>query len=73
MDPARDEKPHTLIAIETTGDFNEVSAEVGMVARRVKIPDPPLDVAAITGRGGFEDYFLKKSPPFYRRRFLGFF
>ena len=74
FNPERDKHPHTLIAIETTGSYDEIAAEVGIVAGSVNMPDPPLDLIQITGRsGGFEDYFLKKTKPFYERRFLGLF
>jgi hypothetical protein len=69
----RDEKAHTLIAIEASGEVEEVVSEAGMVARNVQVPDPPVDFLTITGRGGVEDYFLKDTKPFYERRFLGLF
>ena len=73
-DPAQHEAAHTLIAIEATGDFAALSAETGIVARNIEVPDPPVDIVAVTGAGsGFDDYFLKQTPPFYRRRFLSLF
>ena len=68
--PARDEKPHTLVALEVTGAWDPVSAAVGIVAQSTPFPDPPLDLLQITGRGGVEDYF-KSIEPFYRRTRLG--
>lgn len=74
FNPATDTKSHTLIAIETSGNFAELSAQIGMVAQNMSIPDPPLDVAQITGSGeGLEGYFLTQSKPFYQRRLLGLF
>ena len=74
LNPERDKHPHTLIAIETTGSYDEIAAEVGIVASNANMPDPPLDIIQITGReGGVEDYFLKKAKPFYERRFGGLF
>lgn len=71
--PDRDERPHTLIAVDVGDGFEEVSSEAGIIARNVKIPDPPVDFLPITGRGGIEDYFVKDTKPFYERRFLGLF
>jgi hypothetical protein len=64
--PARDEKPHTLLALEVTGDWDEVAAAVGIVVHSTPIPDPPVDLLRITGREGMEDYF-KSVEPFYQR------
>ena len=73
-DPSRDEKAHTLVAIEAAGDFAALSAETGIVARNITVPDPPVDIVAITGEGSpFENYFLQQTKPFYERRFLGLF
>jgi hypothetical protein len=73
FNPDRDEKPHTLIAVDASDAFEEITSEAGIIARNVKIPDPPVDFLPITGRGGIEDYFVKDTKPFYERRFLGFF
>ena len=73
-DPSRDEGAHTLVAIEAAGDFAALSAETGIVARNIVVPDPPVDIVAITDEGSpFENYFLKQTKPFYARRFLGLF
>jgi hypothetical protein len=74
LNPERDKHPHTLVAIETTGSYDEIAAEVGMVASHINMPDPPLDLIQITGQPGeIGDYFLKETKPFYERRFLGLF
>lgn len=73
FNPERDEKPHTLVAIDAGDGFEAVSAEAGIVVRNVKIPNPPVDFLPITGRHGIEDYFVKDTKPFYTRRFLGVF
>jgi hypothetical protein len=73
FDPERDKRPHTLVAIETD-HYEEIVGEIGTVATNVHLPDPPLDLTQITGRGGgIEDYFLKGGNPFYERRFMGLF
>jgi hypothetical protein len=71
FNPDRDEKPHTLIAVEVSDGFDEVTSEAGIVARHVIVPDPPVDFLQITGRGGLEDYFVKDTTPFFERRLLG--
>jgi hypothetical protein len=73
LNPVLDEKPHTLIAVHVSERFEEVISEAGIVARNVKIPDPPVDFLPITGHGGIEDYFVKDAKPSYVRRFLGLF
>lgn len=73
FNPERDEKPHTLVAVDVTDGFEEVASEAGIVVRNVTIPDPPVDFLPITGRQGIEDYFVKDTKPFYTRRFLGLF
>ena len=73
FNPQQDEKPHTLIAIEFSGDWNPIMAGAGMVAQGVKVPDPPVDFLAMTGNGGIEDYFRKDCKPFYERKRFGFF
>lgn len=71
--PQRDEKPHTLIAVEFTGDWEPIMAGAGMVARDVPIPDPQVDFLPMTGKEGIEDYFKKDCKPFYERKLLGLF
>lgn len=68
---ARDERAHTLVAIEVTGDWDQIVGEAGMVARGVNIPDPPLDFMRITGGRGLQDYFTRRTKPFYERRWFG--
>jgi hypothetical protein len=71
FNPDRDEKPHTLIAVEVSDGFDEITSEAGIVARHVIVPDPPVDFLQITGRGGLEDYFVKDTTPFFERRLAG--
>ncbi len=69
--PERNEKAHTLIAVEMNGNWDLVMAGAGIVARDVQIPDPPVDFLQITGRGGVEDYFKRDCKPFYKRKLFG--
>lgn len=73
FNPDDGQKPHTLIAIDVSENFDEVSAEAGIVVRNVTILDPPVDFMPITGKGGLDGYFVKETKPFYERRFLGLF
>ena len=66
--PQQDERPHTLIAIEATGNWESVVAQAGMVAGAIAVPDPPIDFMRLTGRSGIEDYFGRECRPFYERR-----
>lgn len=74
FNPERDEKPHTLIAIEHSGNWEHVAGQAGMVAKDIKIPDPPIDFMQVAGKrstkGGVEDYFLNELEPFYKKKRL---
>lgn len=69
----RDEKPHILIGLEVSGDWEQVVAAAVAAIHGVHIPDSPVDFLPITGRGGTEDYFLERCKPFYQRKLLGVF
>ncbi|NUO65659.1 MAG: hypothetical protein HOQ11_05135 [Gemmatimonadaceae bacterium] len=75
--PDRDEKPHTLVAVDASdADWPRLAADIGIVAQGVAIPDPPVDVIAVGNGGSFDGYFLKEAAPFYgqpRKKILGLF
>jgi SseB protein C-terminal domain/SseB protein N-terminal domain len=73
FNPEKDQKPHTLVGIEASGNWDHVAAQAGLVARGVEIPDPPVDFIQITGGSGVDGYFLNECQPFYKRKFLGLF
>lgn len=73
FNPEKDEKPHTLIGIEVSGSWSQVVSEAGMVIKDINVPDPPVDFIQITGEGGLEDFFLKESAPFYKKKSFGLF
>jgi hypothetical protein len=76
FNPAAGDKPHTLIGIEATGNWDRLVAEAGMVAANVDVPDPPVDFLRMTGKAGVEDYFHKSCKPFYskgRKKWFGMF
>lgn len=60
--------PHTLVAVEITGDIDEVFSEAAVVTQNVNVPDMPVDFLPLTGRGGLEGYFLEEAEPFYQQR-----
>jgi hypothetical protein len=66
--PERDTKPHTLIAIQTTGDWNAIASGAEIVARGTKIPDSPIDYFQITAEPGLSDHFRKSVKPFYEKK-----
>lgn len=63
--PEKDEKPHSLVAVEVTGNWNEMISGASIVSHGITIPDPPLDFLQITGNGGVEEYFERQCKPFY--------
>jgi hypothetical protein len=73
INPQRDEKAHTLIAVEFVGDWESIMAGAGIVARDVHVPDPPVDFLPMTGKDGIEDYFRRDCKPFYERKLFGLF
>ena len=68
FNPDRDQKAHTMIAMEVTGDWDRVAADAGMVARDVVVPDPPIDFLRMEGKPGLEDHFRKGVKPFYEKQ-----
>jgi hypothetical protein len=71
FNPERDEKPHTLIALEVSGNWDQVAAETLIVAEAS--PDPPVDLLQISGGGDIQEYFLNSMKPFYERKLFGLF
>lgn len=69
----KDEKPHTVIGIEVSENWDQVIAEASLVVRDIEIPDPPVDFIQITGRSGagLEDCLLNNGQLFYRKKLLG--
>jgi hypothetical protein len=65
--PDHDPRPHTLIAIDTTGDWNTIASGAGIIARDIKIPDPPIDFFQITPTPGLSDHFRHSVKPFYEK------
>lgn len=70
--PKTDEKPHTLIGILVTEDWDEIVSSVGMIANQVEVPDPPIDIIKIDTKSGNIDYF-HEIKPFYKKKKFGLF
>lgn len=66
-DPSTEDPPHTLIAIEHSGDWDRIVSGAGLATRDVMIPDPPVDFMPIRGMGGLDDYFTSQCEPFYKK------
>ena len=73
FNPEGGDKPHTLIAIEASGDWLEVVSQAGLVAREINIPDPPLDFLRLTSQDGLGTYFKSQEPFYQRKLVLGLF
>ncbi len=70
--PKTDEKPHTLIGILVTENWDEIVSSVGMIANQVEVPDPPIDIIKIDTKSGNIDYF-HEIKPFYKKKKFGLF
>ncbi|WP_172196610.1 enhanced serine sensitivity protein SseB C-terminal domain-containing protein [Saccharibacillus qingshengii] len=73
FNPKTGEPPHTLIAVQADGDWNEVVRAAGSrpSASRVsasRASDPPVDFLRLDGRSGLDAYFEAEGEPFYRKR-----
>lgn len=66
--PEEGDPPHTLIGISAAGNWEEIVAQAGMVARDVDVPDPPVDFIHIETNESLSEYFLKGCKPFYKRK-----
>lgn len=65
-DPSSDDPPHYIFAIETNGNWQSINEEAGFTAQQFLGPNEIIDIVQITGKGGFEDYFINSTKPFYR-------
>ena len=70
--PSRGEAAHTLIAIEASGNWDEIVAGAGLTSQGVPIPDPPIDYIQLRGSEGINGYF-KSIKPFYEKKLFGIF
>ena len=72
FDPASNEKSHTIVAIQYSGDWEAIAARLAAIIHEVNIPDPPVDFFPINEKpkknSGVEEYFRNKAKPFYERK-----
>jgi len=64
-DPSSDDPPHYIFAIDTSGDWRNISDEAGFIANQILDKNEFVDFIQITNRGGINDYFLNDAQPFY--------
>lgn len=71
FNPARDEVPHTLIGIDTDGNWDAIVGEAGMVSQDVLAKDEIVDfMRLVPGDTGPSHYMLHETKPFYQKSFL---
>lgn len=63
--PDRNEKSHTLIAVEVDGEWEQATEGVGTIVDTVNVPDPPVDFMRVGGKGGKNDLPLELMKLFY--------
>jgi len=69
---SRDEAPHTLIGIDSEGDWDSIVGEAGMVAQNVLASGEIVDFLRVSkSDSGPSQYLLNETKPFYRRSLLG--
>jgi hypothetical protein len=66
-DPLTDDDPHYIFAIDTFGDWDNLSKEAGFITKQNLGPDQIVDFMQISNNGGINDYFIKSTTPFYKK------
>lgn len=64
--------PHTLIALETTGDPASAIAQAGVVVKSIDVPHPPVDFIQLSD-DGFGEHIRRDFQPFYTKKSFGWF
>jgi hypothetical protein len=67
--PQQDEKPHLLIGIDASGDWQQVIGDAGMIASEMIGKGDTIDFIRL-GRNGISEYMLKQTKPFYEKSLL---
>ncbi len=66
-DPSSGEKPHLIIGIEASGDFQKIVGEAGVTAQGLLGKEEFADFIQVGGgTGSFDSYFKKQTKPFYQ-------
>lgn len=58
--------PHTVLALEATGDMATLTHQIGQYLQSCPIPNPPLDILPLGSGAAIDDYFLSDSQAFYQ-------
>ncbi|MWV43293.1 hypothetical protein GRF59_06575 [Paenibacillus sp. HJL G12] len=69
FNPETDVSPHTLIAIEFTGEREAVMREAGSIAQTLTVPNPPVDFIELSKDTGLYDYFMSIDPFYQKKKF----
>ena len=65
--PSSGEKPHLIIGIEASGDFQKIVGEAGMTAQGVLSKEEFVDFIQVGGgKGSLDSYLKKQTKPFYQ-------
>jgi len=65
-DPSVDKRPHLLVGMMATGDFEKVSQEAGSVITGTAPRGEPVDIYRVAENDkGLSSYFLREVKPFY--------
>ncbi|MFN9717937.1 MAG: enhanced serine sensitivity protein SseB C-terminal domain-containing protein [Planctomycetota bacterium] len=71
FNPERDERPHTLIGIDATGDWDSIVGDAGMVAKETLPENEIVDFVRVSADDtGVSQYMLHGTKPFYKKSFL---
>jgi hypothetical protein len=66
-DPATEDPPHYIFAIDTNGDWRTISDEAGDAAQQILGYEEIVDFIQINHKGSFDDYFTRQTKPFYTK------
>ncbi len=71
FNPDRDERPHTLIGIDASGDWEAIVGDAGMVAKQVIAGNEIVDFVPISPDDNLlSQYMLHDTKPFYKKSLL---
>jgi len=66
-DPAKDEPPHYIFAVDTEGDMKTLSSEAIFIAKQFLPVDEIVDFMQINKANEISNYFIKTIKPFYTK------
>ncbi len=65
--------PHLLVALETEGNEDAISQQIGELLTYIDVPNPPVDIIFLHPGHSLWTYFQRKMRPFYTRKRFVFF